>query len=117
MYSLPLIPILINHFLVASQHSLHNKLNFTCLYLPWLSQALVLTLRISISLYLYICRIKVQFNLQKIAYCKTDSDLIAKQKGTYKERGSKRKEEEKKKKKGKDAKGATVVPSATTASG
>ncbi|XP_050688316.1 U1 small nuclear ribonucleoprotein A-like isoform X2 [Eriocheir sinensis] len=51
----------------------------------------------------------------KIAYCKTDSDLIAKQKGTYKERGTKRKEEEKKKKKGKDAKGAPVVPSATAA--
>lgn len=54
---------------------------------------------------------------QKIAYCKTDSDLIAKQKGTYKERGTKRKEEEKKKKKGKDAKGAPVVPSATAAAG
>ena len=55
--------------------------------------------------------------MQKIAYSKTDSDLIAKQKGTYKERGTKRKEEEKKKKKGKDAKGAPTVPSATAAAG
>ncbi|XP_064097098.1 U1 small nuclear ribonucleoprotein A-like [Macrobrachium nipponense] len=44
----------------------------------------------------------------KIAYAKTDSDIIAKQKGTYKERGSKRKEEEKKKKKGKEAKGSAA---------
>ena len=55
--------------------------------------------------------------LQKIAYSKSDSDLIAKQKGTYKERGTKRKEEEKKKKKGKDAKGAPVVPAAGAVSG
>lgn len=55
--------------------------------------------------------------MQKIAYCKTDSDLIAKQKGTYKERGTKRKEEEKKKKKGKDAKGAPSVPSAAATAG
>ncbi|KAK7076805.1 hypothetical protein SK128_022821 [Halocaridina rubra] len=41
----------------------------------------------------------------RIAYSKVDSDIIAKQKGTYKERGSKRKEEEKKKKKGKEPKG------------
>merc|ERR1712142_925088 len=32
----------------------------------------------------------------KIAYCKTDSDIIAKQKGTYKDRGARKKEEEKK---------------------
>ncbi|XP_037790280.1 U1 small nuclear ribonucleoprotein A-like [Penaeus monodon] len=51
----------------------------------------------------------------KIAYAKTDSDLIAKQKGTYKERGSKRKEEDKKKKKGKEAKGATAVPAGAAA--
>ncbi|XP_068233940.1 U1 small nuclear ribonucleoprotein A [Palaemon carinicauda] len=51
----------------------------------------------------------------KIAYAKTDSDLIAKQKGTYKERGSKRKEEEKKKKKGKESKGSAppVAPVGT----
>lgn len=54
---------------------------------------------------------------QKIAYAKTDSDLIAKQKGTYKERGSKRKEEDKKKKKGKEAKGATAVPAGAAAAG
>lgn len=60
---------------------------------------------------------KENLTLQKIAYSKTDSDLIAKQKGTYKERGTKRKEEEKKKKKGKDAKGAPTVPSASAASG
>ncbi|KAG0718981.1 U1 small nuclear ribonucleoprotein A [Chionoecetes opilio] len=48
----------------------------------------------------------------KIAYSKSDSDMIAKQKGTFKERGTKRKEEEKKKKKGKDAKGAPAVPAA-----
>ena len=55
--------------------------------------------------------------LQKIAYSKSDSDLIAKQKGTYKERGTKRKEEEKKKKKGKDTKGAPTVPVAGVVSG
>lgn len=48
----------------------------------------------------------------KIAYAKLDSDIIAKQKGTYKERGSKRKEEEKKKKKGKEPKG-TAPPVVT----
>lgn len=56
-------------------------------------------------------------NFQKIAYAKTDSDLIAKQKGTYKERGSKRKEEDKKKKKGKEAKGASAVPAGAAAAG
>ncbi|KAK8730287.1 hypothetical protein OTU49_008196 [Cherax quadricarinatus] len=52
----------------------------------------------------------------KIAYSKTDSDLIAKQKGTYKERGSKRKEEEKKKKKGKEPKGTSAAPATGAAS-
>merc|ERR1712142_569870 len=45
----------------------------------------------------------------KIAYCKTDSDIIAKQKGTYKDRGARKKEEEKKKKKSKDAKSAAAA--------
>lgn len=54
----------------------------------------------------------IYLTLQKIAYAKTDSDFIAKQKGTYKERGSKRKEEEKKKKKGKEPKGMSAVPNA-----
>lgn len=69
------------------------------------------------SKYFLFSKLNFFSDFQKIAYAKTDSDLIAKQKGTYKERGSKRKEEDKKKKKGKEAKGASAVPAGAAAAG
>ncbi|XP_076068530.1 U1 small nuclear ribonucleoprotein A snf isoform X1 [Oratosquilla oratoria] len=53
----------------------------------------------------------------KIAYAKSDSDIIAKMKGTYKERGNKKREEEKKKKKTKDVKTVTPTPAAAKSGG
>merc|ERR1712142_557453 len=51
----------------------------------------------------------------KIAYCKTDSDIIAKQKGTYEDRGARKRDEEKKKKKSKENKGAAAAAAAAAA--
>ncbi len=50
------------------------------------------------------CTVYVCIVFQRINYAKSDSDLIAKMKGTFAERPKKSKDDLKKKKKGKDAK-------------
>ena len=68
----------------------------------------------SICTHLFICYNFRCFYEQKIGYSKTDSDVIAKMKGTFKERTHKKKDDDKKKRK-KEAKAAAAAASAAAA--